>query len=364
LTTVSALSPLVTKNWPNIYETNEAQPFHCHPPVTPHLCVLTSSTGEVAVKGANQKRLEVRVKPFVDLYFFVYKLSSTSDIPPEIKGFPEAVDAARQIPFTATLVDLIPFQCETAVDAVRAFSQFPETYKTAKGEIIPLRERAVHLARALAVIEKPFLKKVWPQHKRDIEQAAARVAQTLGPKEQECFTYLTKHLGMEDAEYVVPIYLVAETPWPGGFTMWGKESTHGICLLSVRALQGSKLLGAILHEAIHALDLETRGNGNVLQLLNDRLLKAGFDKSDLVVKLAPHLLVFIQSAETVRRYLDPSHHAYDEGVFARPGLQPVVRVELPIWTAYLDGKMSREDALNQIVDEFIKARKDAPHPLV
>ncbi len=98
----------------------------------------------------------------------------------------------------------------------------------------------------------------------------------------------------------------------------------------------------------------------VLQKLNDRLLKAGFDKNDLFVKQAPHFLVFIQSMETVRRYLDPSYRPYNEGIFARPGLQPMVKVELPIWTAFLDGKMSQEDALNQIVDGFLKARKDAP----
>jgi hypothetical protein len=311
-------------------------------------------------KGINQKRLEVRVKPFIDLYFFVYKLSSSSDKPPEIDGFAEAVAAARQIPLNATLVDLIPFQCERAADAVRAFAQFPETYKTSKGEIKPLRERAVHLAKTLERIEKPFLERVWPQHRVAVEQAAARVAQTLGPKEQECFTYLTGHLGMESANYVVPIYLVAETPWPGGFTMWGKESTHGVCLLSVGVLQGSPLLSAILHEAIHALDLETKGSGNVLKVLNDRLIKAGFDKDDLVVKFAPHLLVFIQSVETVKRKLDSSYRPYEEGIFVRPGLQPVIKIELPIWTAYLDGKMTREDALNRIVDGFIKARKDAP----
>jgi hypothetical protein len=311
-------------------------------------------------KETNQRRLDVRVNPFVDLYFFIYKLSSSSEKPPEIEGFAEAVEAARQIPFNATLVDLIPFQCETAADAVRAFAQFPETYKTVTGEIKPLRERAVNLAKALALVEKPFREKVWPKHRVLIEQAATKVAQTLGPKERECFSYLTSHLGMKDADYVVPIYLVAETPWPGGFTMRGKESSHGICLLSVIAHQGLQLFVAILHEAIHALDLETKGSGNVLRALNDRLLKAGFDKNDLVVKFAPHLLVFIQSVETVRRKLDPSYRAYDEGVFVRPGLQPLVTVELPVWTAYLDGKISQEDALNQIVDGFIKARKDAP----
>src|SRR5258708_11868041 len=244
------------------------------------LCSLSAFSQSPAAKSqskkTNQRHLEVRVKPFIDLYFFVYKLSSSSDKPPEIEGFAEAVEAAGKVPFTSTLIDLTLFQCDTASDADRAFSQFPETYKTGKGEIIPLRERAVHLAKTLAFIEKPFLEKVWPQHRVVVEQAAAKVAQTLGPRGEECFSYLTSHLGMENADYIVPVYLVAETPWPGGFTMSGKESTHGICLLSVRALPGSQLLGAILHEAIHALDLETRESGNVLQKLNDRLLKAGF----------------------------------------------------------------------------------------
>ncbi len=313
-------------------------------------------------KETNQRRLEVRVKPFIDLYFFVYKLSSGSEKMPDIVGFQQAVEAARQTPLTSTLIDLILYRCENAADAVEAFSQFPETYKTRKGEIIPLRERAVHLAKSLAAIEKPFLDQVWPQHKVVIEQAAARIDQTLGPKEQEVFAYMTKHLGMENANYLVPVYLVAETPWPGGFTMWGKSSsstTRGICLLSVEANKGSLLLESLLHEAIHALDLETKGTGNILIELQNRLLKAGYTKSDRDFQQAAHFLVFIQTAETVRRMLDPSHRHYGEvkGVYARVPL--VAKVEVPTWTAYLDGKISREEALNRIVEGFIKARNES-----
>lgn len=312
-------------------------------------------------KTANQRRLEVRVQPFLDLYFFVYKLSSGAEKPPDINGFAQAVEAARQIPFSLTLIDLIPFQCKNAAELEKAFSRFPETDKTKKGEIIPLRERALRLAKSLEAIEKPFLEKVWPQHKILVEQAAARVAQTLRPKEQECFGYLASHLGMEEANYIVPVYLVAETPGPGGFTMWGKDRDHGVCVLSVTVLKGSQLITSILHEAIHALDLETKGKGNVLVELHDRLLKARFAEDDLIVRHGPHMLVFIQSSETVRRYLDSSYQPYADGVFARPGLQPIVRVELPIWMAYLDGKLAREEALNQMIDAFVKARsKDAP----
>ncbi|MDQ3665652.1 MAG: hypothetical protein M3410_03460, partial [Acidobacteriota bacterium] len=54
----------------------------------------------------------------------------------------------------------------------------------------------------------------------------------------------------------------------------------GICLLSVEANKGTLLLESLLHEAIHALDLETKGTGNILIELQNRLLKAGYTKSD------------------------------------------------------------------------------------
>jgi hypothetical protein len=68
------------------------------------------------------------------------------------------------------------------------------------------------------------------------------------------------------------------------------------------------------------------------------------------------MLVFIQSSETVKRYLDPSFEPYSEGVFTRPVLQWMVKIEVPNWTSYLDGKISREEALNRIVAGFVQAR--------
>ena len=75
-----------------------------------------------------------------------------------------------------------------------------------------------------------------------------------------------------------------------------------------------------------------------------------------MVQHAPHMLVFIQSSEAVRRYVDPSFKPYSEGIFSRPALQPFVKVQLPIWTSYLDGKISRDEALTQMVAGFVQAR--------
>ena len=325
--------------------------------LSPSSAFAQSPATKLPSKIANQPRFEIRVRPFVDLHFYVYKLASGDNKLPDIDGFAQAVEAARQVPMYQTLIDLVLFNCENAAEAERAFAQFPETFKLRQGNVIPLRERAVRLARSLAVIEKPFFEKVWPQHRDAIQKAAARVAQTLEPKQQECFDYLTRHLGMEAANYVVPIYLVAEMPWPAALTATGKESGHGVSVINVGASQGASLLDAILHEAIHALDSETKGEGNVLIEFQNQLLKNGFDKNDFVVRNAPHFLVFIQSIETVRRFLDSSYQPYNEGVFVRPALQSLISVERPIWTAYLDGKFSRAEAIKLMVAAFVKARE-------
>jgi len=323
--------------------------------------VFSHSTPAKAHSGTtSQRHVEVRVKPFIDLYFFVYRLASSSDKPPPIDGFAQAIEAARQVPLFTPLKDLVLFNCDSAKAAERAFAQFPETDKLRTGEVIPIRERLVHLSQTLAVIEPSFREKIWPQHKVAIQEAEKRIARDFVPQEEKLFSYFIGRLGMGGSDYVVPIYLVAEGPWPAAFTAQGKLSAHGMCLVNVGALPGASLFAAILHESIHALNLETEGKGNVLVELRSRLLRSGFDQDDRVVREAPHMLVFIQSVETVRRFLDVSYLPYTEGVFARPGIQPLVNIELPIWTAYLNGKLPREKALDQIVEAFVKAqRKEA-----
>ena len=312
--------------------------------------------------AAQKRRLEYRVHPFADLFFFVYRYATSSDKAPEIAGLAQSVAAAKQLPIVQTLVNELTFELENSAAAAKAFAAFPENYQTRRGEDVALRAKAKPLAESLVTFEEPFLKQVWPQHKVLIEKAVASVEQTLGPKEAESFDFFTKHLGLGAADATVRVYFVAETPWPGGFTMWGKDETRGFCVISVTAHKGPQLMAAVLHEAIHAFDLETKGQGNVLVELRDRLLKAGFKADEAVVQHAPHMLVFIQSSETVRRFLDPSFQPYSEGVFTRPALQFLVKVEVPIWTSYLDGKISRDEALNQIVAGFVKARSDGSAP--
>jgi hypothetical protein len=166
----------------------------------------------------------------------------------------QAIEAGRQTPLYHPLIGLRIFGCENAAEAEREFSQLPETFTTREGTVIPLREKAIQLARSLAKIEKQFTDMIWPQHRRSIEAARARISEKLGSRQEEFFGYFTTHLGMETANYTVPIYLVAEGPWPAALTVTGEETNHGVCVINVGATPGSDLFNALLHESIHALD--------------------------------------------------------------------------------------------------------------
>jgi hypothetical protein len=190
-----------------------------------------------------------------------------------------------------------------------------------------------------------------------VDHAIAYVAANFAAKERECLAYLTTNLGMEDTDYRVPIFFVAETPWPGGFTLWN-ETRHGTVVISVEANQGSLLFEAMLHEAIHALDLETQAKGSVLEEIRDRLRKAGVAENDITMTQGTHLLVFMQAGETIKRLIDGSHRHYGDvrGVYARGALQPLMNVARPTWMAYLDNKITREKAVEQIAEGYLNAR--------
>ncbi len=329
------------------------------------LCRPSSALPQARLKTQAEKtsqgHLDVRVNAFVDLYFFVFKLASESGKMPDIEGFAEGVDAARGLFGVQTLarLDVDVSQFASAADILPAFSRVSETTRLiANGKVQPVqtREKAIQLAKALMLIEKPFREKIWPQHKTAIEQAAVRVTTKLIPKERECFAYITKNLGMEDTDYTLPVYLVAESPAPGGFTNW-QGDRHGVCFVGIDNNKGSQLFETVLHESIHALDLETKGKENVLEDIRNRLKKAGVAERDPDMRNVAHTIMFIQAAETVRRFVDPTHKHYGDvaGYYAK--VPVVAKIELPIWIAYLDGKISREAAISQIIEGILKTRK-------
>jgi hypothetical protein len=177
----------------------------------------------------------------------------------------------------------------------------------------------------------------------------------LQPREGELFTYLTKHLGMEPPNAAVPFYLATTVPNPGSFTIQASAGKPGLCVTGARERPGAMLYDAIFHETLHLLNLERSGAANVVVELKRRLLRNGFANTDLVPRTAPHLLVFIHIGETIRRFIDASYRL-NAGIFALPGNKAIADIERTSWAAYLSGRMSRDEALDQMVSELVRAR--------
>ena len=315
-----------------------------------------------------KRRLDIKINPVVDLSYMIRKYAaSKSELPGYMEPFREAVGVARQLngEFGGwvgggwPILDSVLSKCKNTSDAMQAVSQLPETITSRSGTTIRVREPAVRYADSLHAVEPAYLKNVWPQHKAIAKRTAAHIANNFAPKEQQCFAYLTTSLGMPDTAYQVPVFLVVETPWPGAFTFW--DSTRkGTIVVSVEANPGSILYEALLHEAIHALDLETEGKGNLLAEIRARLKKAGLADNDIALVQGAHLIVFMQAGETIRRLIEPSHRHYGDvrGVYAYDALRPLVDVARPVWMAYLDKRISRDEAINQIVEGFLRVRKE------
>ena len=326
--------------------------------------------GNAVNRGETQKstqRLDIRFNPVLDLSYMVRKYaSSKTELPESMAAFREAVSLAHQLneEFGSwagggwPAIDILLSKSKNTSEAMQAAPKLPETTTSRSGKTIRVREAAIRYVNVLNAVEPEYVKSVLPQHKSVVDRAIAYVAAKFAAKEQECLAYLTTNLRMEDSDYRVPMFFVAETPWPGGFTIWN-DTRHGTVVISVEANQGSLLFEAMLHEAIHALDLETQAKGSVLEEIRDRLRKAGVAENDLAMTQGTHMLVFMQAGETIKRLVDGSHQHYGDvrGVYNLAALQPLMNVARPTWMAYLDNKITRDKAIEQIVEGYLRARK-------
>jgi hypothetical protein len=67
----------------------------------------------------DKRRLELKVEAFPDLYFYVYKLALATDTQTTVEGLGPAIEAARQLPFSLTPVELIAFRTMNATSTHR-----------------------------------------------------------------------------------------------------------------------------------------------------------------------------------------------------------------------------------------------------
>lgn len=300
---------------------------------------------------AEAAAVELRASPLVDLYYLVRAVADTTAAAPELTGLDEAVAEARLMqaslrgPLRWGLIEGRLAACDSAGQAVTAFEALPESMSVAGDRPVPLRAGAVRLARCLATMEPEFRSVVWPRHERDISEARAGLEATFTPKAEDCFRFIEASFGMQPPPAPVPVYLVAESPAPHGFTHRGRGGA--VCFIGVRGTPLPLLTETVLHEATHALSVANEKS--LLTDLGDRLTKAGIEARDKRHRDAIHTLYFIQAGETVRRLIDPSHRDYGDTMGYYAKVRPIAEVERPVWKAYLDGKITAEEALRQIV---------------
>ena len=316
------------------------------------------------VKAGEETRthLDIRISPVVDLHFSIRAAAAGPEDSVSTEGV--AVQAVQEMnkalgggllawgPVEGALLD-----CKTAADVLDSFGQLPETFGLrfrTPGKTVELRKHAVRYARALQDAEESFLEVTWPKHQSTLAALENRLDKGLAPKETDCFDYMIKHLGMEDPKITIPVFLVAEAPFPGAFTHRARGG-RAVCFVSARDAAGSQLYETVLHEATHALDVATYGH-NVFATLREKLSEAGLSRRDRGLRDVPHTLMFVHTAETVRRVLDPHHEHYGHVSGYYKKVPQATEAVLPPWTDYLDGKITQAAALDRIVQTFVKKR--------
>lgn len=305
-------------------------------------------------------RIAFHESAVIDLYFHVRAVGGSGRASP-IAALAPAVDAAKELDRALAgnalawgpLEGLLP-GAVTAADVVAAFARTPESLELRGGVKAPLRAGAQKLAAALEQAE-PACAELWKEHVQRTSAARGRWEEQVAAKERELLAFHLTSLGMRDPELAIPVYLVAEASWPGAVTHLD-DAGRGVCFVAVDPLPGSLFFETVLHEATHALDVATNDE-SALGELRKRLEAAGHGQRERLYHDLPHALMFVQSAESIRRVIDAAHADYGEAekVYARMGAS--AEAVRGYWRDHLDGKLPLAEALDGIVASVAPAPK-------
>lgn len=335
------------------------------------LATILTTLGVNALYAQEATRLDIRWSPIVDLHFyarFAATNPSSQASPDELRPLVAAVQKVNE----ALGADLLSwgviegsyYDCSTGADARAAFAKLPERFTLRpkrpgeSGQEIALHVLALELGEAVAKVEGSYVATIAPKNEQLVRQSQEVVSQLLHSKESACLSYMIRHLGPDDPKAMIPVYLVADMPYPGAVTQLRPGRAGGVCFVAVRGVEPLQLVETILHEATHALDVVWPETA-VLDQLRSKLQAVGppVDRRDL--RDVPHTLMFVHAGETVRRNIDADHRHYGDvsGYYAKvPRATNAVRGP---WIDYLDGKTTGDEALERIVDA-LRTRTDSP----
>jgi len=316
--------------------------------------VEVSGPDTAAPQRTDGTSLELRVSPLVELYFYVRAQAADVDVEPP-PGYEAAVDAARAIQRSLGSfggwgpLDTQVFVAADAEELLRGFAELPEPYER-RGRRISIRDDAVRLASAIQELETDFARLLWPARKAELDRRIAYLQREFMPKHREALVFMMQSLAIPDPGITVPVFLVNATNPPGGMTYYLRGGAP-VSIIDVTVGGADELLlETILHESSHTLDLASRDSESVFATLRALLEERGLTRKDDAYHSVPHTLMFVQAEETMRRLFNPDHLAYGDAttLYERTGVTAVVERE--IWPRYLDGELSRDEALRGIVE--------------
>jgi len=294
--------------------------------------------------------LELRTSPLVELWLEVRQLSEADGLP-EDEDLAAAVEAMRALGEalgSAVGFGLLEGNLEGAADAEElalAFEDLPEVWRSRSGAEIVLREPCLAAAAAVAVVEPRWRENEWPARAKLLAAAEARLGAVLDEHGPAIYARLHATLGLRIEGVQIRVYLVTRAPWPGAFT----HRRHGGGSISFVAVEDDlpALAEVVVHETIHALDLETPGPESLLVELRRALVAAGLEPR--ATRDWTHTLFFLEAGACIRELLDSEHVDYGERTTLYARSKPAVDVERPLWRAYTAGELERAELILSIV---------------
>ena len=325
-----------------------------------------ASAPEAPPQPPARAHIELQVKPLPELYFEIR--AQAADLIPTRPALAEAVRAWDPVKAEVGTFggfwrfDLAGLLSRDPAEFWEWMEQYPESIRSRSGGSIPLRAPGEALATGIESAWPHFLAATWPKRKRALEGIRHQLEEVFMPEHREALAYMLEALVIEDPGLAVPVYLVTHSHPPGATTYRSRSGPVVVLSTSALLLNGqiSDLQETILHETCHTLDAASDGETDAFSTLRRLLAEAGVAERDPRMHDIPHLLMFVQSEETMRRFYDRNHRAYGDStrgdiapLYERSG--PAADITRRHWRRFLDHEITRDEALELIVRESLAA---------
>lgn len=218
------------------------------------------------------------------------------------------------------------------------------------GNPVPLRARAVRLARAIEASEAAYAAGPFREHDTEIARAAKELSARLLPHVETILRAVETDLALPGVSRPIVVTLVGEAPYPGIFA----ADARGLATASfvrVHGLEGSSLSEAVLHEVLHAIDELTVRSPTALNRLRGALSRHGIAENDPNVEMAVNTVTFAEAASLIHRFIDPNHRPLGESGFY--ALYPPAPAIVDAWIKHIGGA-----PLDDTADAIAKAVAD------